>query len=628
MGDFLSAIGLPVVHAILTMASLVKMDYAPGIVVLLFSIAFLLCSGFFLSIIYRRQQAIDWFTSLLKENISGGKFSSNIDLFTNALRETANDPYKKRIFSAWESYDESLIKRDFDGSIIVQNVARPSFFFNPDDLGFGLGSWRIVSGLFVSIGLFFTFLGLVSALSTMGQGAEIDSNVMRQLLTVASAKFIMSLTGLFFSILFTLLMRVAYGRLEAKLHKLCDVIEIRLSFVSLEDLATQQLQATIDQREHFRAIGTELVAQLSRPLREELPQAIERSMQAAVGPVMEKISKMGTDGVGDMVSGLSNQLAGSVTSALSDVGERIADAGTRLGQLADRLDKSSGQIGSDMEGVSQNIVKAVDDLRMAAMAFKGDLESASRNEAEAVQQRMQATSQQVSTTIGNIGNDVAATLSRSSEHISRVVGEMTEKAGEELVAPLTQMKGHLEQLIGQLNNSTMNMVKMSEGVQAGADATQRAATSFNGASNLLVEAVSPVRIVVERMDDLMRSLTNTTQNVATTITKSSEMTARSAANSLAAAEQILMTQSKAMEQALAGVTTMLERMKGQGDRLDTMDQKLGEAFELYTQNVRAAIQTLQKDTEQIARNFGPALDTMREIVEQAEQFAPQQNRRP
>ncbi|UXN05592.1 hypothetical protein [Bartonella sp. HY761] len=51
----------------------------------------------------------------------------------------------------------------------------------------------------------------------------------------------------------------------------------------------------------------------------------------------------------------------------------------------------------------------------------------------------------------------------------------------------------------------------------------------------MVEAVSSVRIVVERLDDFMRSLTNTTQNVATTITKSSKMTALSTANSLATA---------------------------------------------------------------------------------------------
>ncbi|RUV24360.1 hypothetical protein EOD29_35720, partial [Mesorhizobium sp. M1A.T.Ca.IN.004.03.1.1] len=76
------------------------------------------------------------------------------------------------------------------------------------------GFWRIVPGLFVSVGLFLTFLGLIAALSTMAQGAEIDSGVMRQLLSVASAKFIMSLTGLFCSIVFTILLRSIYGSLE------------------------------------------------------------------------------------------------------------------------------------------------------------------------------------------------------------------------------------------------------------------------------------------------------------------------------------------------------------------------------------------------------------------------------
>ena len=71
---------------------------------------------------------------------------------------------------------------------------------------------------------------------------------------------------------------------------------------------------------------------------------------------------------------------------------------------------------------------------------------------------------------------------------------------------------------------------------------------------------------------------------------------------------------------------MLERLKGQGDRLDEMDGKLGQAFDLYTENVEKSVQGMFGHVRDLQERLNPALDTMREIVEQAEQFAPQSRR--
>jgi hypothetical protein len=71
---------------------------------------------------------------------------------------------------------------------------------------------------------------------------------------------------------------------------------------------------------------------------------------------------------------------------------------------------------------------------------------------------------------------------------------------------------------------------------------------------------------------------------------------------------------------------MLERLKGQGERLDDMDAKLGKAFDLYTENVEKSVQGMFGHVRIMQERLSPALDTMREIVEQAEQFAPQSRR--
>lgn len=671
-------IGSFVVASILGAANyLVKDAAAPGIVALGIVVLLLIFTAAFFREVFQRRKAVQWLKREIQNSPTGADFSRDIDVVSASIKESSTNKYRRQLAAAWDKYKETLVPHEEDGKVVLRNAVRPSMFLNPEDLGFGVGFWRIVPGLFVSVGLFLTFLGLIAALSTMAQGAEIDSGVMRQLLSVASAKFIMSLTGLFCSIVFTILLRSIYGRLEQSIHDLCAAIEQRLTYISLEALATEQLKATREQREHFRLIGMELVAEIGRPLREELPAAIQSSIAGAMAPIVERVGKLGAEGVGDMVSGISDKLTDSIGIALTEASQKISDAGERLWLLADRLDQSSGRIGSEMEGVTERVAQAVEDLRaaitstaevtggtfnegaekllavmnrtlegirdntgegaramsaaaedmrQAAESFRQEIESAARTGTEAAQERMKLAGQQVSSAIGDAGKDVADVFSRTSAEIARVAEEVSEKAGAGLLAPLAEIGSRLEVLVKQLSDGTSDMRRMADGVKAGADASEKAAGTFNGAASSLVAAVTPVKAVVDRMEGSIRQLTDSTQHAASTVSRSAEATAESAASALTAAKEILQAEAKSIENALGGVSVMLERLKGQGDRLDEMDGKLGQAFDLYTENVEKAVQGMFGHVRDLQERLNPALDTMREIVEQAEQFAPQSRR--
>lgn len=671
-------IGSVVVASILGAANyLVKDAAAPGIVALGIVALLVIFTAAFFREVFQRRKAVQWLKRQIQNSPTGADFSRDVDVLSAAIREGSTNKYRGQLAVAWDKYKETLVPHEEDGKVILRNAVRPSMFLNPEDLGFGVGFWRIVPGLFVSGGLFLTFLGLIAALSTMAQGAEIDSSVMRQLLSVASAKFIMSLTGLFCSIVFTIFLRGIYGQLEQSIHDLCAAIEQRLTYISLEALAAEQLKATREQREHFRLIGMELVAEIGRPLREELPAAIQNSIAGAMAPIVERVGKLGAEGVGDMVSGISDKLTDSIGIALSEASQKISDAGERLGLLADRLDQSSGRIGSEMEGVTERVAQAVEDLRSAIMStaevtggtfnegaekllavmnrtlegirdntgegaramsaaaeemrqaaesFKQEIEFATRTGTEVAEERMKLASQQVSTAIGDAGKDVADVFSRTSAEIARVAEEVSEKAGAGLLAPLAEIGSTLEGLVKQLNEGTTDMRRMADGVKAGADASEKAAGTFNGAAGTLVAAVTPVKAIVDRMEGSIRQLTDSTQHAASTVSRSAEAVKESAASALAAAEGILRSESKAIEIALGNVSDMLDRLRGQGDRLDEMDGKLGQAFDLYTENVAKAVQGMFGHVRDLQERLNPALDTMREIVEQAEQFAPQSRR--
>jgi methyl-accepting chemotaxis protein len=330
---------------------------------------------------------------------------------------------------------------------------------------------------------------------------------------------------------------------------------------------------------------------------------------------------------------------------MEEVTERVANAVEELrsaimstaevtgGTFNEGAEKLLAVMNRTLEGIRDNtgegaraMSAAAEDMRQAAESFKQEIESATRTGTEAAQERMKLASQQVSTAIGDAGKDVADVFSRTSAEIARVAEEVSERAGAGLLAPLAEIGSKLEGLVKQLNEGTTDMRRMADGVKAGADASEKAAGTFNGAAGTLVAAVAPVKAVVDRMEDSIRKLTDSTQHAASTVSQSAEAVKESAASALAAAEGILRSESKAIEIALGNVSVMLERLRGQGDRLDEMDGKLGQAFDLYTENVEKAVQGMFGHVRDLQDRLNPALDTMREIVEQAEQFAPQSRR--
>lgn len=55
-----------------------------------------------------------------------------------------------------------------------------------------------------------------------------------------------------------------------------------------------------------------------------------------------------------------------------------------------------------------------------------------------------------------------------------------------------------------------------------------------------------------------------------------------------------------------------------------MDDKLGAAFSQFASHVRTSLDTFAEHVRKMNGELAPALDTMREIVDQAEKFRPEQ----
>ncbi|PBB39605.1 hypothetical protein [Mesorhizobium sp. WSM3868] len=667
-------LGTLVKGLVLSAASFLTGDAAPGIVVivLLIALALILASAWHTfrkrigSIKRLRRELGNGDSPLLqgREKISAWFNSHKGGKEQEALRE------------AWSEFDETLFIDNSGDEPLLRNSVRPSAFFNIEDLHFGQGFYRIWPGLFVSIGLALTFLGLIAALNALA-GKHIDDAAMSDLLRIASAKFIMSLTGLVCSIVLTIGLRIFVGSLDEQLHRLCRTVEARISFASLEQIAVDQLRATIESREHQRQLTLQMIAEIGGPLKSELPQAISSSITTAMQPIMDRVSQQGTDSIATMATDLSQQVTQGVAGALGQASEHLARAGDKISQLADRMDQSSGRMGSEMEQAVARVAQAVDelrgaisasaqsatgvfnqgaeqllgamnrtlesirdntgegaraisaaavDMRDAAIAMRSEIESAARSGADAAKARLELAGEDAGKVIGAAGQTMLDAFSKAGADIAGMTQALSSKAGDDLIAPIEAIARQLDGMVSSLASGADQMRRLSDAVRDGASASAEAAGTFRGASQELVAAAAPVRATSERIEGTLRQFADGTRDAVATVRESSRATAEAAARTLEAARETIAAERQGVESSLAAVTAMLERLRGQGDRMDTIDVKLGHAFDLYSGQTEQAMQAVRSHVQTMAGQLNTALSTLQTILDGLQEFQPQQGR--
>ena len=517
MIEFFSDPGTSVSRFIFWISSFLTEDQAPGLVSIAIVLGLLIAVVMVVLSANRKINALSWLEGQVRKAKNEEEFAAQVNAISREVRKLSGRKGYGSVAAGWNEFRETLIEDKKAVPPVLRNSVRPSSFFNLEDLHFGPGFSRYLPGLFVTVGLFFTFLGLIAALRQITGLSEASPEEMRAsldgLLAAASAKFIMSLTGLLASIIFTVVLRILTGKVEQRIHILCADLEDRLTFISLETLAMEQLEIARGQKDSFLEIGTTLVSELGRSLQKEIPESISNSISTAMAPLLEQVGKAGTDGVEQMVADLSSKFSDDVGTALSKASQELSAASDKIAGLSDMIDRSSVQISN---AVSQ-------------------IESS---------------------------------------------GEVTRSAAEALTIASRDLQG----------------------------------------------AAAPIRTSVERIESATTGLSKSMADATETVTRSSKETAQGAAEVLDTAKAAIGMEKKLIEASLANLAEALENIERQRAQIDDMDEKLGAAFDKFASHVKTSLDTFADHVRKMNGELAPALDTMREIVDQAEKFRPEQRR--
>lgn len=679
--EFIAELGTAMSRFIFWGSSFLTQQAAPGLVSI--GILFwLLISILAVSISARvKLNSLRWLERQVRSAKDEYEFAAQVNKISQESKKVRTQKNYAHVTAAWDEFRETFIQDNNTDRPVLRNSVRPSSFFNLEDLHFGPGFSRYMPGLFVTVGLFFTFLGLISALQQITGLSDASPEDMRArldgLLGAASAKFIMSLTGLLASIVFTIVLRSLTGKIERRIHALCADLETRLSFISLEEIAMEQLEIARGQKDSFMEIGTTLVAELGRSLQKEIPESISSSISTAMAPLLDKVGKAGADGVGQMVNDLSNRFSDDVGHALSEASAQLSAAGDKIASLSDRMDRSSGQMGQEMnasveklaraaedlssrlvsaaettdgtlnagaekllgimnetlEGIRRNTAEGADalkeaaaDMRASAGTFREELDAAAASGSNAVRTRMEAAGSEAQGAISEAGRGMADMVARSGQDLLSASTEFRDKIRADLVEPITQVVEQLDQMTDRLRDGSGQIATAAGHIKSGGEATRSAAETLTTASRDLQAVAGPVRSSVERIETATTGLAKSTEEAVETVTRSSRETAENAARVLDAAKAALSAEQMLIEKSLEKLGEALDHMERQREQIDDMDEKLGVAFNQFASHVRTSLDTFAEHVRKMNGELAPALDTMRDIVDQAEKFRPEQRR--
>jgi len=344
--------GTRVKDGILFVAQLITWDFVPGLISLALLALLVVLLGFMSIVAFRRLRLIGQARRRVEYSGDSAGFQSQLNEIQRDIRR-GGGAAGRHLAESFAEYRETLIEPAHHGGGPVRNSVRPSTYFNLDDLHMGLGGWRMWPGLFVSIGLLCTFLGLIAALAqtqaSLQAGGGDQAQMMAALeglLRTASAKFIMSVTGLFCSILFTFAYRSWSGFLERSVAGLAHALETKMAFVSLEALADEQLAAIKEQTAQQQLLNTQLIAELSKPL--------------------ERMTATGTEAIGGMVHELGQTLTARIGASLDKVAERIDGAADKLAELSSALGETSEQFRATLDRSALSLDTLIQRVEAAA----------------------------------------------------------------------------------------------------------------------------------------------------------------------------------------------------------------------------------------------------------------------
>ncbi len=358
---------------------------------------------------------------LYQSIVSIGLVNADLDKAAQMIRALGRDQQRDKFYAQFREINLHILRiaglrhawREFVGSMYFGNAAakrvylshRPSHYFNRDSvLGtrISLSQFLAYPNYLIGLGLTFTFIGLAAALhvAQVGLMSGAGQAALKDLLAVASIKFISSIVGISSSLLISAIQRARIRQFQEKLSAFCNLLEECTQYKSTEKLLHDSFQeqqkqtAILDNMAPAIAggIGEALsagVSQALNPLSQELRLLAERftgNCEEALKKVLEEfLSQLRQSTLDDMRELTENarilkasldDMAANMKSAGNDFNSATQEAAARLAGILEQfvvafapVQQGIGHFGqtiASLETMTQHVQHAGNSIAAAA----------------------------------------------------------------------------------------------------------------------------------------------------------------------------------------------------------------------------------------------------------------------
>lgn len=543
---------------------------------------------------------------------------------------------------AWDKFSQTFVEKQ-NGDIFL--TISPAAFFSLERFEGIVQLRRLAkwSGLFVGLGLLFTFLGLVAALSsatvaidaaTHGgvQNADAMQNALKNLLGAATFKFYTSIFGLLASLIVSYSEKLFRRKLEATLRIFCETIENIIPPLTPEQVLADQLRESQETTAQIKLFNTELregLIQMSgavaramheavTPVRESMEQGFSKTSTAmadavshAVAPVQQELSQ-----VGQNLGAMEQTIGRTLGENLQSMQEKTLDAlAAKLGKVVDQ--QAGAEISimvNTLETLSVSLAQMKDSLDSGGGAFSATLEAAARELRDGVAGLTEATR--------NISRNVAEDASQAQA----LLQERLRGIGEEMALALGQMREAMADAAGNVTGQGSQAVAaLGKVVEEMAEAMRRTAAETGAQTARNAEEMNTsIAAMLHTMREESARVASANQQAMERLLHISATAGESMGAALTSVNAEVTAQGQAAAAKLTeGATTVLgalnaslEHMAAHVDKISTALNDSGQALATHGRHVReaadstrTATKTLDTATTALATATGPVAAT-------------------
>lgn len=497
---------------------------------------------------------------------------------------------------AWSELKETFI--DESESEVIKNTARPHGYVmravnNPAQL-----AW--LSGFFVSVGLFFTFVGIIAVLgvsadamgapshspeasSAAPQGIDEIQDAIIQIVAGASSKFYASVGGILAAILLRFMTSLYATLIKQRAEQFSDLLESGLAFVPEQRLIQYQLEQLIEQTVQLKKFNTDLAVAVG----DRFDQAMA-PVAASLGEIkssFEEQSQRTMQVLGEGVGEAINNMAGGEIRALGHV----------LSDLKQELSGMSSKLSEGGDVAAEQLKQAATQLRAVSESFQGQFdEMASRLSTLSQEQASQVTealAQLASTSQSaseGLSQGVTETVQKLSRSLDETIGKL-DSAGDRNASSLERMAAELNGLTAEVGSKARE--EMSQALSIAADDSRKAAA--------------------EAADTMRQAYSEASENWVAALDES-----LSRLDSLKAgfdqADRSVRTHAEAISQAAAGTTTAADAMGRSARDLESVAKPIATA----TTQLENAASSVRTSVEELTRQASEATTSAKSLVEE------------